>query len=66
MVQESDTIATVPYYLSEVLLARGNLQILETPVAFPTYAIKQFWHISSHHKKSQKWFRNMCYEILSK
>ena len=66
VVQESESIATVPYYLSEVLLARGNLQILAAPIDFPTYAIKQFWHVSSHHKKSQKWFRNMSYEILSK
>lgn len=66
VVQESESIATVPYYLSEVLLARGNLQIIEAPIEFPTYPIKQFWHISSHHKKSQKWFRNMCYSILSK
>ena len=66
VVQESESIATVPYYLSEVLLARGNLQILAAPIDFPTYAIKQFWHVSSNNKKSQKWFRNMSYEILSK
>ena len=64
VVQETEAIATVPYYLSEVLLARGNLKILRAPIAFPTYAIKQYWHLSSHHKTSHEWLRNMCYEVL--
>lgn len=64
VVQETEAIATVPYYLSEVLLARGNLKILQAPIAFPTYAIKQYWHLSSHHKTSHEWLRHMCYEIL--
>ena len=42
VVQESDAIATVPYYLSEVLLSRGNLQIFNAPISFPTYSVKQF------------------------
>lgn len=66
VVQETDAIATVPYYLSEVLLARGNLKILQAPIDFPTYAIKQYWHLSSHHKTSHEWFRHMCYEVLVK
>jgi DNA-binding transcriptional LysR family regulator len=64
VVQETDAIATVPYYLSEVLLARGNLQIFEAPIAFPTYSIKQYWHLSSHHKTSHEWLRHLCYEVL--
>lgn len=64
VVQETEAIATVPYYLSEVLLARGNLKILQAPIAFPTYAIKQYWHLSSHHKTSHEWLRHMCYEVL--
>lgn len=64
VVQETEAIATVPYYLSEVLLARGNLKILRAPIDFPTYAIKQYWHLSSHHKTSHEWLRNMCYEVL--
>ena len=65
VVQETDAIATVPYYLSEVLLARGNLQIFDAPIAFPSYAVKQYWHMSCHHKTSHQWLRHMCYEIFS-
>lgn len=64
VVQQSDAIATVPYYLSEVLLARGNLQILELPQDFPTYSIKQFWYISNHNDKSHQWIRQVFYENL--
>ena len=66
IIQESDAIATIPYYLSEVLLSRGNLQVFPTPINIPTYSIKQFWHVSNHNKKSQKWLRNICYEVLVK
>ena len=50
VVQETDAIATVPYYLSEVLLSRGNLKIFNAPIAFPSYGVKQYWHMSCHHK----------------
>ena len=65
VVQETDAIATVPYYLSEVLLSRGNLQIFDAPITFPTYAVKQYWHMSCHHKTSHQWLRQMCYELFS-
>ncbi len=60
VVQETDAIATVPYYLSQVLLVRENLQILPAPLDFPTYDVKQHWHMSCHHKSSHKWFRQTC------
>ncbi|MBV6582619.1 LysR family transcriptional regulator, partial [Acinetobacter baumannii] len=64
VVQETDAIATVPYYLSQVLLVRENLQILPAPLDFPTYDVKQHWHMSCHHKSSHKWFRQTCYLSL--
>lgn len=66
VVQETDAIATVPYYLSEVLLSRGNLQIFDAPISFPTYAVKQYWHMSCHHKTSHQWLRKMFHDILVK
>ena len=66
VVQETDAIATVPYYLSEVLLSRGNLKIFNAPIAFPSYGVKQYWHMSCHHKTSHQWLRHMFHEILMK
>ncbi len=34
VVQDTDAIATVPYYLSEVLLSRGNLKIFMCELHF--------------------------------
>ncbi|WP_312966868.1 LysR family transcriptional regulator [Acinetobacter gerneri] len=65
VVQETDAIATVPYYLSEVLLSRGNLKMLEAPIAFPSYSIKQYWHMSCHHKTSNQWLRHAIYDLFS-
>lgn len=65
VVQETDAIATVPYYLSELLLARGNLKMLEAPITFPTYSIKQYWHMSSHYKASHQWLRRMIHDLFS-
>ena len=64
VVQETDAIATVPYYLSEVLLSRDNLKIFDAPITFPTYAVKQYWHMSCHHKTSHQWLRKMFHDIL--
>ncbi|RJN42757.1 LysR family transcriptional regulator, partial [Acinetobacter baumannii] len=50
--------------LSQVLLVRENLQILPAPLDFPTYDVKQHWHMSCHHKSSHKWFRQTCYELF--
>ena len=66
VVQDTDAIATVPYYLSEVLLSRGNLKIFDAPIVFPTYGVKQYWHMSCNHKASHQWLRNMIHEILVK
>ena len=66
VVQDTDAIATVPYYLSEVLLSRGNLKIFDAPIAFPSYGVKQYWQMSCHHKASHQWLRHMLHEILVK
>ena len=66
VVQETDAIATVPYYLSKVLLSRGNLKIFDAPIIFPSYSVKQYWHMSCHHKISHQWLRHTFYEILRK
>lgn len=64
VVQETDMIATIPYYLSELLLSRGNLQILNAPLDFPTYPVRQFWHLSSHHQSSHQWLRQIIYGLF--
>ncbi len=65
VVQETDAIATIPYYLSEVLLSRGNLKILQAPLDFPTYPVRQYWHTSCHHQSSNQWLRKVIFDLFS-
>lgn len=64
VVQETDAIATIPNYLSQVLLSRGNLNILELPYAFPEYAVKQHWHARVHQNPSNQWLRRLCFKLF--
>ena len=52
VVQETDAIATVPYYLSEVLLSRGNLKIFNAPIAFPSYGETVLAYVLSSQNQS--------------
>lgn len=64
VVQETDAIATIPNYLSQVLLSRGNLNILDLPYAFPEYAVKQHWHARVHQNPSNQWLRRLCFKLF--
>ncbi|MBJ9984676.1 LysR family transcriptional regulator [Acinetobacter sp. S40] len=64
VVQDTDAIATIPHYLSQLLLVRGNLQILELPYHFPTYSVKQHWHSRAHKTPSNQWLRQICFHLF--
>ncbi len=65
VVQETDAIATIPNYLSKVLLSRGDLKILQLPYAFPEYGVKQHWHSRVHQNPGNQWLRRLCFELFS-
>lgn len=65
VVQDTDAIATIPDYLSRVLLNRGGLKILQPPYHFPTYSVKQHWHARVHHNPSNQWLRQVCFQLFS-
>lgn len=65
VVQDTDAIATIPHYLSQVLLVRGGLKVLEPPYHFPTYSVKQHWHARVHQTPSNQWLRRVCFELFS-
>ena len=64
VVQDTDAIATIPHYLSQVLLVRGGLKVLEPPYHFPTYSVKQHWHARVHQTPSNQWLRRVCFELF--
>lgn len=65
VVQESDAIATIPSYLSQLLLSRGKLNILDLPYNFPQYSVKQHWHSRVHNNPSNQWLRRLCFRLFS-
>ncbi|WP_151979918.1 LysR family transcriptional regulator [Acinetobacter guerrae] len=65
VVQDTDAIATIPHYLSQLLLVRGNLKILEPPYPFPKYAVKQHWHARVHQMPNNQWLRQVCFQLFS-
>ncbi|MHA3056287.1 LysR family transcriptional regulator [Acinetobacter sp. ANC 4633] len=65
VVQDTDAIATIPHYLSQVLLARGGLKILQPPYHFPDYSVKQHWHARFHHNPSNQWLRQVFFKLFS-
>lgn len=65
VVQDTDAIATIPDYLSRVLLNRGGLKILQPPYDFPTYSVKQHWHARVHHNPGNRWLRQVCFQLFS-
>ncbi|MPW45552.1 LysR substrate-binding domain-containing protein [Acinetobacter guerrae] len=65
VVQDTDAIATIPHYLSQLLLVRGNLKILEPPYPFPKYAVKQHWHARVHKMPNNQWLRQVCFQLFS-
>lgn len=65
VVQETDAIATIPNYLSKVLLSRGELKILDLPYEFPEYGVKQHWHSRVHQNPGNQWLRRLCFELFS-
>ena len=65
VVQETDAIATIPNYLSKVLLSRGDLKILQLPYALPEYGVKQHWHSRVHQNPGNQWLRRLCFELFS-
>ena len=64
MIQETELIATVPERLSNLLLSRGNLKMLDLPFQLPTYSVKQHWHERMHGNPANQWLRQTCFQLF--
>lgn len=65
VVQETDVIATIPSYLSSVLLENSKINVLKLPYDFPAYSVKQHWHARVHKNPCNQWLRQTCFELFS-
>ena len=64
VIQETELIATVPERLSNLLLSRGNLKMLDLPFQLPTYSVKQHWHERMHGNPANQWLRQTCFQLF--
>lgn len=65
VVQETDAIATVPHYLSQILLKYSDIEIFKLPYEIPNYSVKQHWHARVHQTPVNQWFRQTCFKLFS-
>lgn len=65
VVQDTDVIATIPNYLSSVLLQNSRIKVIQLPYVFPTYSVKQHWHSRVHKNPSNQWLRQTCFQLFS-
>jgi DNA-binding transcriptional LysR family regulator len=57
IVRRTDTIATLPARLAEVVSAELNLLSFRPPLAIPKVEISQFWHERYHRDPGHQWLR---------
>lgn len=64
IVAQTDVIVTVPRRLALAFGNYPNLRLLEPPIAFAQFEIKQHWHKRYHHHQANKWLRGLVAELF--
>jgi DNA-binding transcriptional LysR family regulator len=59
----SDLALTLPRRLGERFAASGGLEVLELPLALPTFGIHVVWHERRHHDPLHTWLRGLLGEM---
>lgn len=60
----TDLVVTLPRQIGESLARLGGLQVLNCPVAIPSFTVKQHWHARYHNDPANQWLRSMCAELF--
>ncbi len=55
----SDLIAIVPEALARILCQDGALRMHASPIEFPSFDVRQFWHRKLHHDPALVWLRQL-------
>lgn len=59
IISATDVIATLPRHIGETLATVARLQVLECPLAVPSFTVKQHWHARFHQDAANRWLRNV-------
>jgi len=60
----TDLIVTLPRQIGESLARLGGLQVLNCPVAIPSFTVKQHWHARYHNDPANRWLRSVCADLF--
>jgi len=66
IVAETEFVVVVPRSLGEAFAASEKLRILESPIAFPPYAVRLHWHERQHADPGNAWLRQLVAELFSR
>lgn len=60
----TDLVVTLPRQIGESLARLGGLQVLNCPVAIPSFTVKQHWHARYHNDPANQWLRSVCADLF--
>lgn len=64
MVAQSELIVFVPRGLGESLAEREDVRVLASPIAFPAYAVRLYWHERFHADPGNAWLRQVVADLF--
>jgi DNA-binding transcriptional LysR family regulator len=64
IIASTDLVVTIPTMLAESYLHTSNIKLLAPPLAFPEYAIAQYWHSRFHKDPANRWLRGLLSEMF--
>jgi DNA-binding transcriptional LysR family regulator len=65
IVMNTDLVAIIPQRLAKTFMREFDVRILEPPIDFPKYAVRQHWHRRFHHDPRNKWMRGVVARLFS-
>lgn len=65
IVAQTELLVVVPRLLGHALAAQEQVQVLEPPVALPSYKVKQHWHERFNADAGNTWLRRMLAALFS-
>lgn len=64
VVQNTDSVATLPFSIANVLAGDLGLAVVEPPVKLPKIDIYQYWHQRFHREPGHKWIRGVFTKLF--
>lgn len=64
ILSNSDLVATLPRHIGRTLAESAGLHELPSPMAIPSFSVKQYWHARYHHDVANQWLRGVCAELF--